>query len=71
MIWLARTLNGIVPHPRRLLADRAYDGSQPATELAMRWIKAVISPTPSEDILITTTKPLTKAARHRAHVLPP
>jgi transposase len=43
----ARNLIGMVPHPRRLLADRAYDANSLRTELAQRRIKAVIPPNPT------------------------
>lgn len=42
-----RSLIGMVPHPRRLLADRAYDAASLRTELAQRRIKAVIPPNPT------------------------
>ena len=37
----------MVPHPRRLLADRAYDANSLRQELARRRIKAVIPPNPT------------------------
>ena len=43
----ARNLIGMVPHPRRLLADRAYDANSLRQELAERQIKAVIPPNPT------------------------
>ena len=43
----ARTLIGMVPHPQRLLADRAYDAASLRAELAQRQIKAVIPPNPT------------------------
>ncbi len=43
----ARTLIGVVQHPRRLLADRAYDANSLREELAQRRIKAVIPPNPT------------------------
>jgi transposase len=43
----ARGLIGMVAHPRRLLADRAYDAKSLRTELAQRRIKAVIPPNPT------------------------
>jgi transposase len=43
----ARNLIGMVPAPRRLLADRAYDAASLRKELAQRRIKAVIPPNPT------------------------
>lgn len=43
----ARNLIGMVPHPRRLLADRAYDANSLRAELAQRHIKAVIPSNPT------------------------
>lgn len=43
----ARNLIGMVPNPRRLLADRAYDANSLRDELARRGIKAVIPPNPT------------------------
>jgi transposase len=43
----ARGLIGMVAHPRRLLADRAYDANSLRAELAQRRIKAVIPPNPT------------------------
>ena len=43
----ARSLIGMVHHPRRLLADRAYDAKSLRDELAQRRIKAVIPPNPT------------------------
>jgi transposase len=43
----ARDLIGMVPNPRRLLADRAYDARSLRDELAARRIKAVIPPNPT------------------------
>lgn len=43
----ARGLIGMVRHPRRLLADRAYDANSLRDELAARRIKAVIPPNPT------------------------
>ncbi len=43
----ARTLIGMVRHPRQLLADRAYDARSLRDELAQRRIKAVIPPNPT------------------------
>ena len=37
----------MVRHPRRLLADRAYDAKSLRNELAARGIKAVIPPNPT------------------------
>jgi transposase len=37
----------MVAHPRRLLADRAYDANSLRAELARRGIKAVIPPNPT------------------------
>lgn len=37
----------MVRHPRRLLADRAYDANSLRHELAQRRIKAVIPPNPT------------------------
>jgi putative transposase len=37
----------MVGHPRRLLADRAYDAKSLRDELAQRRIKAVIPPNPT------------------------
>lgn len=37
----------MVPAPKRLLADRAYDASSLRQELALRRIKAVIPPNPT------------------------
>jgi transposase len=43
----ARGLIGMTCHPRRLLADRAYDAKSLRDELAARKIKAVIPPNPT------------------------
>jgi transposase len=43
----ARRLIAMVRHPRRLLADRAYDAKSLRDELAQRRIKAVIPPNPT------------------------
>jgi transposase len=43
----ARLLIEMVPHPKRLIADRAYDAISLRGELAQRQIKAVIPPNPT------------------------
>ena len=43
----ARELIAMVPSPKRLLADRAYDANSLREELARRGIKAVIPPNPT------------------------
>lgn len=43
----ARALIGMVSHPKRLIADRAYDAKSLRHELAARRITAVIPPNPT------------------------
>ena len=43
----ARVLLGMIPHPKHLIADRAYDARSLREELKQRRINAVIPPNPT------------------------